>query len=68
LSADLIREPGDDVGVINECHNVTNTTQPSRQGQGGKNTRGSYSIVVATSNGMGKKLRKVPNSTLAVTR
>jgi hypothetical protein len=54
LSADLIREPGDDVGVINERHIVTNTTQLSRQGQGGKSTHESYSIVVATSNGMDK--------------
>ena len=45
----LIGEPGDDIGVITECHDVTvatNTTQPRRQRQGRKTTHGSYPSVV----------------------
>jgi len=48
LSARLIREPGDDVGVITECHDVTvatNTTQPPRQRQGGETTHTSCQFV-----------------------
>jgi len=47
-SVGLIREPGDDVGVITECHDVTvatNTTQPPRQRQGGETTHTSYQFV-----------------------
>ena len=46
--AGLIREPGDDVVVITEGHDVTVTdnTQPSRRRQGGKSTHESHSVQI----------------------
>jgi hypothetical protein len=65
LSTGLIREPGDDVGVINECHTVTNTTQPSRQ-EGGKTPP---PVLLNSRRDLeGHAMRRVPHSTLAVTR
>jgi len=51
LSARLIREPGDDVGVITECHGLivtTNSTRPSRRRQGGKTTHKLHPIQIPT--------------------
>ena len=73
LGAGLIREPGDDVGVITECHDVTvttNTTLAARQRQGGETPHGTH-IQIPFRRDLerhGQKLRIAPRSTFVVAR